>query len=252
MKRILFLFSSCLLVGELSAQALDSLKLSPVPSAQEITNAFVSAGRGRLNPFIVLPAIIAKGDQSVPALSTVLSSDSIAQIIQYQIQQIGSVIDSTSARKVTVDTLKPNKLYAVMALEGIGSGAAYAVLLVAAQSNPNLNVRGFALNALACTYHNGTILARFTPGKEVVHLFLNNVDDTTKVAYLHRSFGQIAREGLINWTGWDMGEPQGKNSLVVVPLQPQPMLLSAYRELWWQSNASSLKWSGQTGRFSTQ
>ena len=252
MKRILILLSFYLLGESLSAQTPDSLKLSAVPTVQEITSAFVSAGLGRLDPFLVLPAIIASGDAAVPALGTVLFSDSISQVFQYQLLERASATDTTLVHATQYDTVKPNKLYAAMALEGIGSGAAYTVLIQAAQAHPDLNVRGLALNALAITYHNGNILQHFTPGKELVHLLLNNVDDTTMVPYFQKSLGQTAREGLINWTGWDMGKPQGKNTLIVVSSQPQPMAISAYREQWWQSNASSLKWNGQIGRFNTQ
>jgi hypothetical protein len=250
MKRILFLFLFCLLGGALSAQTLESLKLSSVPSAQELTNAFVSVGRGRIDPFVVLPAIIAKGDTPVPALSTLLFSDSIIQVIRYQHLVKASGTDTGYVALPEYDTLHPNKLYAAMALEGIGTQASYGVLFQAATQHTDPNVRGFALSALANTFHTSNYLPRVAPDVELVHLLLKNVDDTTRVPFFQKSFGQIAREGLMNWTGLDMGDPQGLHTKVKVGASLVLTALSDLREQWWQANMKKVAWNTKTGCFS--
>jgi hypothetical protein len=145
-------------------------------------------------------------------------------------------------------------LFAVLALEGIGTQAAYTVLTQTVQTHPDVEVRGEALNALAVTYHGADQIARFVPDKELLHLFLRNLDDTTQSVLMGRSLGQIARAGLITWLGRDFGEPQGKLSPVMFPSSSSSSpatttTAAASHEAWWQSHNTKIAWNSVTSQF---
>lgn len=223
----------------------DTLWLSRVPTVFELTKIFSSPGRGRLDPFLALQAVIVVGDSAVSALDSLLFSDPVAEVIATKIG-LGSGVDVGTVRS---DTVRPNKLYAVMALEAIGTKASYPVLFRLAQLHPSRDVRGVSLNALASTYHEGERLQRFVPDKQLVHLLLSNVDDTSSVPYLAKTFGQIAREGLIHWLGQDFGEPQGKAKRLQDANGADSCSLANYREQWWSSVASTIVWNASSNTF---
>jgi hypothetical protein len=227
----------------------DTLWLSNVPSLFELTKIVAAPRQGGLDPFVALQAVISKGDGGVGALDSLLFSDPIAKIITTRLNPATGAAGGEGREMVISDTVRPNKLYAVMALEAIGSKTSYPVLVHLAQAHPNKDVRGIALNALANTYHEGERLQRFVPDKELVHLLLSNVDDTTSVPYLVKSFGQIAREGLITWLGEDFGEPVGKNRNLRDVKGAVSGTTAEYREIWWRQNTSRLSWDGEMRRF---
>ncbi len=229
-----------------SQTAVPPSKISPSPTVQELTNAFVAIGQGQLDPFVVFPEIIARGDAAVPALTEVLFSDSVRVVLS---TTQSTTIDSGAASTTVSDTLYPNKLLPAMALEGIGSQDAYAVLYQAALTHADPNVRGVALNALAGSYYLASNQKNFKPDKELIHLFLKSVDDTAMVSQFEKSVGQIAREGLINWTTQDVGEPQGKATKVRVGPDQTAMALSDFREQWWQQNSGKVSWDAKKGLF---
>jgi hypothetical protein len=227
----------------------DTLWLSDAPTLFELTKIFAAPGRGRLDPFAALQAVIGKGDSAVSALDSLLFSDPIAEIITTRMR-IGTGVGGDPGREIAKsDTVRPNKLYAVMALEGIGTKASYPVLVRTAQLHPNIDVRGIALNAFASTYHEGERLQKFVPDKELLHLLLANVDDTTSVPYLAKSFGQIAREGLIRWLGQDFGEPQGATRRLHDAKGADRGSLTDYREQWWTTIGSKLSWDENSQKF---
>lgn len=226
----------------------DTLWLSRVPTVFELTNIFASPGKGKLDPFLALQAVISTGDSAVSALDSLLFSDPIAEIITTKIG-MGSGVGNAGAETVRRDTVRPNKLYAVMTLEAIGSKASYGVLVRLAQVHPNVDVRGIALRALATTFHESERLQKFVPDKELLHVLITNVDDTTAVPYLAKPFGQIAREGLISWLGQDFGEPQGKMRRLQTATGADRGSLADYRDQWWQANATKISWDSGNSRF---
>ncbi len=232
----------------LIAAGSDTLYLSDLPTVQELKRILVATGEGRLDPFLALPAAIGKGDAAVPSLDTVLFSDPIVEIIHRKVRIGGGGPDAGSTMDVA-DTVRLNRLFAAMALEAIGSRASYPVLLSAVQRHDDVDIRGMALRALAGTFHEGERLEKFIPDKELVHLLLVNVDDTTRVPYLQKSLGQIAREGLIAWLKQDFGEPQGKNRRLRDAKGGDRGSLAEYREEWWQLNASKISWDDPTRSF---
>ena len=227
----------------------DTLWLSDSCTLSELTKIFAAPGRGKLDPFVALQAVIGKGDSAISSLDSLLFSDAIADIITTRMR-FGTGVAGDAGREIEKsDTVRPNKLYAVMALEANGSRESYPVLVRTAQLHPNKEVRGIALNALASTYHEGERLQKFVPDKELLHLLLSNVDDTTSVPYLAKSFGQIAREGLINWLGQDFGEPQGATRRLHDAKGVDRGSLGDYREQWWSSVASRIAWNAGSNSF---
>jgi hypothetical protein len=227
----------------------DTLWLSDVPTVFELTKIFAAPGTGKLDPFLTLQAVVGKGDSAVSALDSLLFFDPIAEIITTRISPGVGAAGGAERELVRTDTVRPNKLYAVMALEAIGTKASYPVLFRLAQLHPNRDVRGISLNALAGTYHEGERLQRFVPDKQLVHLLLSNVDDTSSVPYLGKTFGQIAREGLIHWLGQDFGEPQGRAKRLQDAKGADIGSLADYREQWWSFVASKVVWNASSNTF---
>lgn len=227
----------------------DTLWLSDSPTVLELTKIFAAPGKGKLDPFLALQAVTGKGDSAVSALELLLFSDPIAEIITTKNHHVPGGTRGEGIEIVKSDTVRPNHLYAAMALEAIGTKNAYPALYRAAQMHPNIDVRGIALNALAGTYHDGERLQKVVPDKKLVHLFLSNVDDTTNVPQLAKSFGQIAREGLINWLGQDFGEPQGKSTRLVDAKGVDRGSIVDFREQWWAANEKTLVWDSGSKMF---
>jgi hypothetical protein len=237
MKHAFALVAALVLCCTAFAQTPPSLSsLSATPSAPELAEIFINTGGGRVDPFASVPLVVSRGDKAVPALQAVLTNPALV---------------GTSSGN---DTLHPKMLFAVLALEGIGTQAAYIVLTQTVQTHPDVEVRGEALNALAVTYHGADQVARFVPDKELIHLFLQNLDDTTQSVLMGRPLGQIARAGLITWLGRDFGEPQGELSPVMFPSSSgsspaTTITAAASHEAWWQSNAAQISWKDSLGRF---
>jgi len=159
--------------------------------------------------------------------------------------------------KIKDSTVKitANKQYAVYALDAISSSAAEELLMTAAGSHPDINIRGLALKTVACNIYyrlkNNSMPAgnnSLTPDKEIVHIMLDNADDTTFVSCCKEAIGKIAREGLKNWTGQDYGDLPNQKNLSVNSMNAS-LSMKAYREQWWQNNNSKLNWNSNTGHF---
>lgn len=86
------------------------------------------------------------------------------------------------------------------------------------------------------------------PDKRIVHILLQNADDTTFIENCNEALGKIAREGLLNWIGVDYGElpaAQGSsNASDGLAAQGKDT-----REQWWTNNKDKLAWNTNTGRF---
>ena len=220
MKTVCLVLLECVIASLLFSQQLPPV-LSGTPTAPELSRFFSDAGDGRRDLFQCLGLVHERGENAVPGLVAVLNTDN----------------------------LRVNRLYASMALEHICSPAAIAGLQKAAQSDPDIEVRAAALNALATTYYDKVVTDRLTPDKEIVQLLMRCADDTTAVDYLKLSLGKVARIGLQNWMGRDFGEPSTGVVRVKVGQTIVPMTLPEYREFWWQKYGNRLRWNWQSGHF---
>jgi hypothetical protein len=236
MTRYLVLFLICFYSSRVQAQTVssDSLTLSAAPTAAELVNAFALAGQGRIEPFELIQTVIQRGEDAVPALDAILAAQ------------------NPPDTSLITNALHSIALYSVQALEAIGGQSAFASLCRVATTHRSLDVRGSALNALANAFPSEDSAHLVTPDTDLVHMFLRNVDDTTMVISVQKSLGQIARDGLLNWTGWNFGEPQGKDKLVHIDELQSEVPLSTCRELWWESNGASVRWDAEKGRFTLQ
>jgi hypothetical protein len=210
--------------------------ISENPTINEINNLFQLATNGRRDPFRIIALVSSRKDNSVPGLNAFLFTDNM------------KIKDSTV--KITA-----NKQYAVYALDAIGSAAAEELLINAAGSHPDINIRGLALNTVACNFYyrlkNNNMSAgsnSLTPDKEIVHIMLENADDPTPVPCRNEALGKIAREGIKNWTGLDYGDLPNQKNLNVNSMNAS-LSMKAYREQWWQNNNSKLNWNSNTGHF---
>ncbi len=216
--------------------------VSASPSAQELTKLFTETTEGLHDPFMVLRKIGAKRDTVAPALQAFLFNTPVLRV--GVLDPDGKTIDSVTAPP-------PNKLYGVMALDLIGTPLAYQVLATAVQSDSNSQVRGMALRSLAMGYFYRAQQDSLVPDKAVVGILLQNLDDTTYVNQCGRTIAQIARRGLINWTGTDYGEVP-PDSLKVKEEKRLGMTLTQYRLQWWQKHEAKMTWDLKKGQFVMQ
>ncbi|MGB2866929.1 MAG: hypothetical protein WBD36_00635, partial [Bacteroidota bacterium] len=104
--------------------------------------------------------------------------------------------------------LPPNKIFAVLALEKIGTSSAFEALTEAANSHNNIEIRGLSIQAIGKTCYQHARRGEFTPGTSVVAALIQNLDNPTFLAAAQRPVSQIAQEGLVRWLGLDFGDPQ--------------------------------------------
>ncbi len=135
-----------------------------------------------------------------------------------------------------------------MALDLIGTPLAYQVLATVAQSDSDTQVRGMALRSLAMGYFYRAKQDSLVPDKAVVGILLHNLDDTTYVNECGRTIAQIARDGLINWTGTDYGEVL-PDSVRTKEQQRLGMTITQYREQWFQNNSANMVWDPSKDHF---
>ena len=225
-KLIVLTVCICLGIPLVALGQLPRVVFPPNPTPQELAAAFKKVSLGRRDLFQVLSAVHERGDNAVAGLSALLLNPGLG-----------------------LDTSRSVRLCVLMSLEGICSPPAVAVLMQAARSHRNAEVRGVALNTIATRYYEKVLNEQLTPSKEIVHLLMGYADDTTDVDYLHLSFGQIARIGVQSWMGRDFGEPEEGEVKVNVGANEVVMTLKEYREFWWQRYGNRLRWNAQSGHF---
>jgi len=188
-------------------------------------------------------AIIAKGAPAVPLLGQILLADTLTPSKSTPI----AANDTSHSHYITphVDL----GVLIVSCLEGIGSPTAYEVLKRAALVHADADTRGASLYALGGSAHDRASASADRPDIEILHVLLKCADDSALVASKERSIGSVAREGLRNWTGIELGERVSPTSTVPVKGRSDRMPIAAYRELWWNLAASKFSWNTVTGQF---
>ena len=225
----------------LAADMKPPLAISSTPTVQELSDAFIQAGMGQEDPFKVVALVAERGEDAVLALGEFLFAGPQPSAA------IGTM--QTDTGSVQVYGLTPRKVYAVIALEVIGTKSAFETLFQVAASHPEEEVRTHALKAIAASF-----LARFQdgairgePNKEVIHLLLRYADDCTKSPYVEGSLAGVARGGLRSWAEIDLGEVNP--AVKAITVQGETMSLAQYRERWWQGNYEKIDWSVEKKRF---
>jgi hypothetical protein len=269
MKPFLALALIALCSGIVAAQSDNRLILSATPTSEELTMVFLRAHAGKADPFDVLAAVTLRGDRVVPVLDKVILADSLI-VSPSSTDDSALVRDFLTIRRPEPWCLKPGvrppdvaadelalrdramrniRIFALMSLEAIGTRSAYDLLLTYAQSALDANIRGMAINALATTFREDTYIQQAVPGKEILHAFLKNADDTQTVPYLQTSIGELARKGLITWLDYDTGEPQGKSVRLLDGKGADRGSLADFREQWWLANEKALVWDPESKMF---
>ncbi len=246
------------------------LPLANKPTPQELSMLFFKSGVGLVDPFVALPRVIQKGDSAIVGLSGILATDSL--MIQPVSSSDSAMIkkfltipdpdprflngtspvhhDSAGERRLRQTALHKIRLYSVMVLEALGGKAAYTTLFQTVQTTADPDLKGIALNALSTSYHSGEYLQCFHPDKGIVHLLLENVDDTTILPYFQTTMGLVARQGLIAWFGMDTGDPLGTARRLLSAQGSDRGSLADYREQWWQLNQAAIAWDSGSLKFS--
>jgi len=200
--------------------------ISEIPSVGEINDLFFLAEQGKRDPFIVATEISARMDNAIPSLQAFL------------IKSAEQLSDTLNKKKMYADGK-----YAVYVLDAISSQKAKALLSEIALTHPDKEVRGLAIKALAWNSYNKVEGDSLEPDKELIHVLLKSADDTTYVKECDNRIGNIAREGIKNWTGEDYGNAPKKNN------ENSRSNFTSYNEQWWQNNSIKVKWNRSTKRF---
>lgn len=223
--------STGVVISDTHEKRLTPAEISESPTVGELTAA-LSRHRA-IDPFVVVLKVASKGDNAVPALKQLLfSTPSVEEPRPINLQ--ADVVDSIEAPPAS-----PDRLLAVVALETIGTPMAFAALFEAALDHPDERIRAHAINSLSTSYLYKSQKGNFIPDKGVLHLLLRNADDNTFSAYFGKSTGDIAREGLKEWAGIDLGTlTLGRGTATVET-----------REQWWLQNHDKIDWSDELKRF---
>lgn len=213
--------------------------LSSTPTVNEISNLYLLATKGERDPFRIVSLVASKGDNAIPALDGFLFQTN----------------PSTQNATPGIIQVLPNKQYALYALDAIGTLKAEQLLMKVAQSNLDNDIRGLALKTLSYNIYFRTKndetsknSSGLKPDKELLHVLLQNADDTTYAPNLNETIGKIAREGINNWTGEDYGDLP-KTPVKIKAFNNQEMNIKDYREQWWKNNNSKISWNKNTDHF---
>jgi len=211
-----------------------------------LMKALVQTRNGRYEPMQVVQATIMKGASVVSLLKQILFVDSASAKVVTD-PEPGDTLQSPG---VVVD--HDVSAYIIASLEGIATQACYDMLMQAAASHPNPGVRGSSLIALGNSYHDRVSSDALKPNPEIVHLLLKCADDKESVLSRKKSIGEIARSGLLTWTGMDLGESIGDPPTILVGKTKTQMSIGEYREYWWSTQSSKLTWNKEDGRFTVR
>lgn len=247
------------LIGQVAPAPRDTF-LTAQPTAQELADFFISACGGAMNPLNAVSIVAKKGENAVAGLTELLFNETIHSSKQLRNDQ-------------EFDTLiiYPNKLFAVLALDSIGTQSAMVALLRTADIHPNPEIRGFALNAIADQYYQLTDTSKakqvkFQPDTAVVRILVYNAGDSTYIGYLQKTIGRIVHEALVQLLGLDFSDPQFKEARISAAkgkvlnksdeqlssdeVGEQPEVTAAkYAQLWWIENQETLSWNKETRHF---
>jgi hypothetical protein len=204
--------------------------ISAAPSVGEINSLFYLADQGKRDPFIVANEIAEKMDNAIPGLKTFL------------LKSIEEKNDSTKTKK-----LYSNGLYAVIVLDKIGTITAKNLLREIASTYSDKEVRGLAVKTLACNLYNQASSDSLEPDKEVLHVLLQNAEDTTYISYCGNKIGKLAKEGIRNWTGNDYDNLLNGN--LTARKTKAAINNSKYNEQWWQNNSDRISWDVNLKQF---
>lgn len=226
----------------------NEIVLSDEPTAKELAELFCRTAAGEIDPFESLRKVIDWGDKAVNGLAEFLYSESNCLNIAVTDSEYTNW-ESPSERKSQTTFIhgkkKPNKVYAILALDGIASNLAEQIIIDAALNHPEKNIRGYALKILAQNFYYRISETDKIPNKEILHILINNADDTSFVEGLGR-IGEIAREGIKNWTGQDYGELSENK---VVDKTGNDINMQDYRELKWQEKSNVIVWNKERKQF---
>ena len=202
-----------------SGKPVFEVTLSKNPTAGEIGNFFSRVSTGELDIFNVLPVVVAKKDKALPALETLLFSPQ--------------------------DTIK--KEYVLLVLDGISGKKAVDLIIRSAQYETDVEVRGKALSLLGKSQYAKAMEDSLAPNKEILHALYACASDTAMSLNASKRVGEIAREGIRNWTGRDLGTlPLDGGTVKEGGKKPD---MAAYHEKYWQKIAGKLKWDDGEKKF---
>lgn len=201
-------------------------KVSQIPSLEEVNNLFFLAEQGERDPAIVTNEISQRMDNAIPSLK------------QFFLKTTEEMHNTSNKKKMYA-----KGKYGVYVLGAIGTQKARELMSDIALTHPDKEVRGLAVNILARNFYSKVESDSLEPDKELLHVLLKSADDTTYVKVCENRIGDIAREGIKNWTGEDYGNAHKKNN------RNPGTNFNSYNEQWWQNNSIKVKWNRSAKRF---
>jgi hypothetical protein len=205
------------------------------PGSRDVLRLLLPAAQGLSDPFAAIPNVLDCGDSATKSLHDIALLDTCFAS--------GEFVSSSKEEK------RHARLFAIVCLGSLASSDGYRALLGIASNTQDPDVKCEALTALGIAYHRNSFLDLNKPDTNLIHLLLMNLDDTSYLVRVQKSIGQVAREGLMEWTGRDFGEPQGRTLQVSVsdPKVRTPLYLA--RQLWWDEMARKVSWDANNRQF---
>lgn len=209
----------------------------------QLLNILSLTRAGYYDPMAVRQAVASRGDAVVPLLRELLMTDSLVASGPLA----GPATDTTSSR-IAVQTDRGIG-YVVGYLDAIGTEKSFQVLLGAASTHANPNVRGGAIVTLGNSMHDQVCAGKVKADPEVIHVLMTCLDDTAQAASSQMKVGDLTRHALATWTGIELGPLDEHVRTVTVGKQKQVMSLKEYRDYAWKRIATGLTWAEGDGRF---
>lgn len=222
----------------ITAQVIDNKKdsseiiISEIPTFDELNTEFTLASTGKHDPFKVIQKIASQKDNAVNSLELFLSP---------------SIQESQDRSSCSI--MNNNREFAILALEAIASPSSYKILKNAVQTNPSVEIKGIILRVFAWNMYYRTKNTTNEPDKEILYQLIRNADDTTYVPSIKKLVGEIAREGIRNWTGEDYGELPLEKVVIKSKKNGANIAIEEYREKWWKRNYKKIVWNKNTNHF---
>jgi hypothetical protein len=212
--------------------------LPPDPSTAEIGTFLAQASTGAIDPSQLIETLSSPGVCHITSLRELLF-----------LQRATSDATPLQTGASASPRYNPTPAYQVLVkvLENIGSAECYSCLYDAAASNLDGQIRGFCLNSLATRFQSRAKNGTVQPDTRLLYLFLTQASDTLMIMGLMKRVGEIARDGLRNWTAKGGSRPITA-TLRAAKVSP-PAGSRPYWEHWWATRSLKIVWDAELGVF---
>jgi hypothetical protein len=220
-------------IGEVQASA---QSVPDNPTSSELKELLGKASKGTVDPREVIDALSKPDGRFVPTMRELLFS---------QRMNPGSTVSADEGSTRPSYVPMPAHRILIKALENVGSSDCYMCVYDAVTKHPDPQIRGLCLNSLANSFQPKATTGFIKPDKQLIYLLLHQASDTLAIDELGKRVGDIAREGLKNWTAKGGSRPVP----ATLRINADNKSASTYLEHWWSRRSSRIAWDPIAGLF---